>query len=202
MKRVLLIIISLIFFSLVLIYFYSKKLSPILIKYASIEGKNKAIDIISKNISKSICNSYNDNDLFIVEKDKNGNIETVDYNSKTINNLLSISTKQAIKNFNSLKDKKYISYIPLGASTNNIFFNNLGPKIPIKLELDGNVMSSLNTNVKEYGMNSALVEVSIRLESNISIIIPFNKKDIKIVNNIPISIKLIKGNISGILNED
>lgn len=202
MKRVLLIIISLIFFSLVLIYFYSKKLSPILIKYASIEGKNKAIDIISKNISKSICNSYNDNDLFIVEKDKNGNIETVDYNSKTINNLLSISTKQAIKNFNSLKDKKYISYIPLGASTKNIFFNNLGPKIPIKLELDGNVMSSLNTNVKEYGMNSALVEVSIRLESNISIIIPFNKKDIKIVNNIPISIKLIKGNISGILNED
>ena len=202
MKRVLLIIISLIFFSLVLIYFYSKKLSPILIKYASIEGKNKAIDVISKNISKSICNSYNDNDLFIVEKDKNGNIETVDYNSKTINNLLSISTKQAIKNFNSLKDKKYISYIPLGASTNNIFFNNLGPKIPIKLELDGNVMSSLNTNVKEYGMNSALVEVSIRLESNISIIIPFNKKDIKIVNNIPISIKLIKGNISGILNED
>ena len=202
MKRVLLIIISLIFFSLVLIYFYSKKLSPILIKYASIEGKNKAIDVISKNISKSICNSYNDNDLFIVEKDKNGNIETVDYNSKTINNLLSISTKQAIKNFNSLKDKKYISYIPLGASTKNIFFNNVGPKIPIKLELDGNVMSSLNTNIKEYGMNSALVEVSIRLESNISIIIPFNKKDIKIVNNIPISIKLIKGNISGILNED
>ena len=41
---------------------------------------------------------------------------------------------------------------------------NLGPKVPIKLRLDGNVITSIETNVKSYGYNSALIEISIKIE--------------------------------------
>ena len=83
-----------------------------------------------------------------------------------------------------------------------MFTNNLGPKIPIKMELDGNVLTSLKTKVKNYGVNSALIEVYVNIEANVDIIIPFCNTKIKVTNEVPISIKVAKGNVSSILNTE
>ena len=40
-----------------------------------------------------------------------------------------------------------ISEIPLGIITNNVLLSNLGPKVPVKINLIGNVVSSVETSV-------------------------------------------------------
>ena len=105
------------------------------------------------------------------------------------------------KNFQKKKDN-IVTEVPIFASTNNIFLENLGPKIPIKLRLDGNVITSLETDVKEYGFNSALIEISIKVEANTEVVLPFNTKKEKIVNVIPISIKIVQGNVTSILSDN
>ena len=203
-SKVILFIIIVIFFSILLIYYYSFKISPVLLKYAKIEGKKQAIDIISKNLSDDIVECLNDKELFTVEKDNNGNIEMIDYNTKVVNKILSITSKQVTNNFSELekKNNSIIKKIPMGIITNNVFFDNLGPKIPIKMELDGNVLTSLKTKVKNYGVNSALIEVYVNIEANVDIIIPFCNTKIKVTNEVPISIKVAKGNVSSILNTE
>ena len=189
---------------ILLLYLYSRKILPLLIKVSNIESKRIAIDIISNDISSDIIKVLEENDLFIIEKDINGNIELIDYNTKTVNKILLIASNQVSKNFNNLKLKKdgIVMRIPMGALTNNIFLENLGPKVPIKLELNGNALTSLDTNVKEYGLNSALIEVFINIEANIDVIVPFKTSEIRVINKIPISIKVVKGNVSNILNTD
>lgn len=189
---------------ILLLYLYSRKILPLLIKVSNIESKRIAINIISNDISSDIIKVLEENDLFIIEKDINGNIELIDYNTKTVNKILLIASNQVSKNFNNLKLKKdgIVMRIPMGALTNNIFLENLGPKVPIKLELNGNALTSLDTNVKEYGLNSALIEVFINIEANIDVIVPFKTSEIKVINKIPISIKVVKGNVSNILNTD
>lgn len=202
-RKITIIIFFILFFATLLLYFYSSKISLLLIKNTKIESKKIAIKIISKNVSDDIIKELENKELFIVEKDNNNNIEMIDYDSKVVNELLSIVSKRITKNFNELEKKNNIVMkVPIGVVTNNIFLENLGPKIPIKLVLNGNVFTSLKTNVKEYGINSALIEVFVVVEANINLIIPFRTSEIKVVNEIPISIKVVKGNVSSILNKE
>ena len=39
----------------------------------------------------------------------------------------------------------------------------------------------------------------MRIEASVKVIIPFESEEINIVNEIPISIKIVKGNVSGLL---
>lgn len=184
------------------LYFYSYKMMPLLIRYSKIKSKKIAIDIISKNVSDDVVKILDKEDLFLVERDNLGNIETVDYNSKVVNKILSDTSKRVVKNFQDLKsiNNGIIMKIPVGIISNNVFIQGLGPKIPVKIILDGNVLTSLDTKVKEYGVNSALIEVSVKIEANIDVIIPFKTSEIKVINNVPISLKIAKGNVSSILN--
>ena len=203
-NKLLLIFISITFITILLIYFYSIKISPLLMKYAEIESKRIAIDIISNGVSDEVIKTLDKKDIFYTEKDNNGNVEVIDYNSKVVNEVLSVSSKKVIKNFEKVENKNdgIVTRIPLGVVTNNIFFENLGPKVPVKLSLDGNVLTSLKTDVKEYGINSALIQISVKIEANVHIIMPLYTKEINVINEVPISIKIAKGNVSSILNSE
>ncbi len=179
-------------------------MTPLLIRYSKIKSKRIAIDIVSKNVSSDVVKILAKEDLFLVERDNLGNIETVDYNSKVVNEILSETSKRVVKNFEKLEsiNDGVIMKIPVGIISNNVFIQSLGPKIPVKIILDGNVLTSLDTKVKEYGINSALIEVSVKIEANIEVIIPFKTTEIKVINNVPISLKIAKGNVSSILNRE
>ena len=99
------------------------------------------------------------------------------------------------------KNNGIITRITITSITNNVFLERYGPRIPIKLELDGNVFTSIDTKVKEYGFDSALIEISIKVEANVLVIIPFRSKKEKLVNYIPLSIKIIKGNTNSLFNK-
>ncbi|MBQ1550889.1 MAG: sporulation protein YunB [Bacilli bacterium] len=203
-NKILFIVLLNIILSFLLINFYSNKLSPLLLKLGVIEGKKKGIEIISKGIYDDISSYLDTKELFIVEKDNNGNIEMIDYNTKVVNNIISIASKKVINNYNDFQNKNsgIIKRVPIGVVTNNIFFSNLGPRVPVRIKLDGNALTSIKTKVKEYGINSALIDVYIRIEVNLDIIIPFYSKKISVYNDIPVSMKVIKGNVSSILGSE
>ena len=201
-KKIIVILFLTILLLIFLLYLYSYKMTPLLVKYSKIKSKKIAIDIISKNVSDDILKILDKEELFLVERDNLGNIETVDYNSKVVNEILSETSKRVVKNFEELEsiNDGVIMRIPVGIISNNVFIQGIGPKIPVKILLDGNVLTSLDTKVKEYGINSALIEVSVKIEANIDVVIPFSTTEIKVINNVPISLKIAKGNVSSILN--
>ena len=60
-----------------------------------------------------------------------------------------------------LLDKGIITYIPFGMVTGSSLLYNLGPKIPVKLSLVGDVVTGFSTDVTEYGINNALIKLMI-----------------------------------------
>ena len=122
--------------------------------------------------------------------------------SSLSNNIEPISTVYAALAPAAPEKDGIVTYVPLFSGSKNIFFSNLGPKVPIKLILDGNVITSLQTNVKEYGYNSALIEISVRIEANTEVILPFKTTNEKIVNIVPISIKIVEGDVSPLINSN
>ena len=201
------------------IFFFLKysndKIFPILIKQAKIDSEKMCIVIIQNSITDEMLSKLNNEKLFNVIKNNNGEVQTIDFNSSIVNKFLIETTnivsnnlkkleKGEIEDISFIKSEDYniknlkngvISEIPMGIITNNVLLSNIGPKIPVKINLIGNVVSGIETTVKNYGINSSIVQIFAKVEVTEEVIIPFQTKRVKVVNNIPVAIKIIEGKV-------
>ena len=194
-----------------------KRINESLIKISEIESKKITKYVINKSISNYILTDNDLKNIFIMEKDSSGNIQTIDLDSKKINTILnninSIVNKNLIElergessllelNNDLLSNNRFISnkkgvifYIPIGLSFNNSFLSNLGPKVPVKIKINGNYESQIKTNIENYGINNALFKVFLNLKVSEQIILPLYSKEVEIDNNVLIAAKMIQGEI-------
>ena len=198
-------------FSLTFIEILNKKAMPIIIDYANVQTKKIGIEVIRNTGIKEVNKAFNGKEIFKTTLNKNGEIEMIDLNTELINESLIIIAKNVRKRLKEVEegknlppemyrdffDKKntkgIIFNVPMGVASNNAFFANLGPKIPVQIEYTGTVGLDIKTKVKQYGVNSALIEVYVYVEVNQRTIIPFRSKDVKLTSEIPVIIKVIKG---------
>ena len=125
----------------------------------------------------------------------------INYNSYEATKLINEITYNIEDKFNEMEsvfdghDKFIVDEIPLGVIFDNPLIRNFGPKIQIRVDIVGDVLSELETEVKPYGINNALVEVRVKLYANARVILPITTKEINIINVIPLSINIINGSI-------
>ena len=150
-------------------------------------------------------------DLFVIKEDNNGNIISMDVNPSKTNELLVKAGKILEQNFKYLENgeidklkidglninnkKGIIHEIPSGIVFDNVFLNNLLPKIPVKLNLVGTIFSKLTTDVESYGINNAIFKVNIFVSTELRVVLPFTSKNTKLEATIPIIIKIIEGKV-------
>lgn len=202
--------------SIFMIFHFGKKTFDTLMVYAESEANKIVSTIINKIVLEEVAKSINFDEIFIITKGEDGKIQTVDFDSLAVNNILSFITNSVENNLNYMEEGnlefmgsinlKYkpniddikrgiVAVIPLGVSFNNQYLANLGPKIPVKLRYVGSVSTNLVTIVKDYGINNALVELNVHIKVVEQVNIPFNSKEIVVENDIPIAIKIIQGTV-------
>ena len=198
-------------------FIINKKITPIIMAYAEREVKSLSMIVMNKAVNEIVNNQIKLDDLFIITKDDNGTIKTIDFNPISTNKILNITTSAIIENlrhiqngdinkltistgflsnYNKNKIKKGIIFeIPIGVISKNTLLSNLGPRIPVKLNLIGEAISNIKTSVTNYGINNAIIQVDVNFKITQRTIIPFSNKDSQIELDIPIAIKIIQGNV-------
>lgn len=195
----------------------NKKALPILISYANVQTKRIGIDILRNTGLTEVNKCIKDKEIFKIIKNNDGQIESIDFDTAFLNEMLIVVSKAVRKRllevekgenlpeelYENIMDKKLrngiIYEVPLGVAFGNTFFANLGPRIPIKITYSGNVGLDVKTRVSDYGINSALIEVYIKVEVTQRTLSPFLSKDVKLVSEIPLVIKVVKGTVSNYL---
>lgn len=175
--------------------------------YAEAEVRKIITLVVNKSVSDEVINSFNTADIFIEVNN------TVDFNSVNINKIIVRVNKNLKKNLNELetgkidleqntllpdksKLKEGIIYeVPSGIIFNNPILSNIGPKIPVKLHLIGDIITSVETSVTDYGINNAIIELDLVMTIHEQMVLPFSKKEIEIKESIPIAIKMIQGKV-------
>ena len=164
-------------------------------------AESKARKYLTEIINNATNNIKFDSDLFTIEKNSNNEIKMITYNSYEARKLVNQITYNIEDSFNEMEsvfdghDKFIVDEIPLGAIFKNPLIRNFGPKIQIRIDIVGDVLSELETEVKPYGINNALVEVRVKLNANARVILPITSKEISVINVIPISINIVNGSI-------
>ena len=196
-RGIMLIVMSIVM-SLVALKYFSVRANTVLLPMA--EGKLRKI--VSTIINNSTNSLTFDSSLFTMDKDQNNEIRMINYNSYEVTKLINEVTcniemelDKLNENKGSELDKYVISEVPFGSIFNSSFLRGLGPKIPLKAEMVGSIVSNIETEVKPYGINNAYVETRIFLEVTAIIYLPFVSKEIKISNIIPISINIVQGSV-------
>lgn len=186
-----------------------------MIKSASLEVNRITSIIVNNGVRKYLSDNEKVNVVDIV---RNGDrIEVIRYNTSVVNKIsmdISNSIEQDINymimgdfekiDFSSSKiadsyydkiDNGLVLGISIGNITGNSLLANVGPRIPLKLEMVGNVNVDIKNKITEYGMNNALMEVFIEIEVNPVIVMPFLSEEISVVNRIPLVTEIIQGEI-------
>lgn len=199
----------------IIFYRINKKITPTLMSFAEMEANKLSTLIINLSIIKQFKDDNAIDQLFIVQKNDNNEIQTIDFKTNLVNKYLTDLTKyiqayyRYVENGEIEKiDASILSYydvdalkrgiiyqMPLGLALNNSLFSNLGPKVPVRLTLIGDIMSNLTTKITDYGINNALMEVSVHIEVTNQVVLPLLSKKLVTKIDVPIAIKIIQGKI-------
>ncbi|MGN0992961.1 MAG: sporulation protein YunB [Bacilli bacterium] len=195
-KRFIIVIVCLVLF----VYFFlslSKNVSYYYLSYSEKEAR-KIIDLsVGNAITDDILADIKDKNLYKVSKNSKGEIEMVDYDSYLVNAFLRDITDNIALSLEKEESNpdKIAFYIPLGSIFQNPILNSKGPKIPVRMEIIGSVLTNINTKVTEYGINNCLIEMYVHVEVKEKVILPVIAKTITITNDLPVSYKIIKGTV-------
>lgn len=200
-----------------LFWFSNKKITPIIMDYAEIQAGRIATLVINQAITKEMADEIEMEDLFITIKDDNGEIKSLDFNPIAVNKMLSMVTSNvqlylrnlesgnldeigltnsSLSGYDIDKLRKGIIYeVPTGVIFDNSILYNIGPKIPVRLSLIGDIISNVDTKVTDYGINNALIEIIINISVVEQVMLPFASKKVTVSTNVPVAIKLVQGNV-------
>jgi len=197
------------------IYYLNKQLMPTYLDYAEIQTGKIASSVLSKAIDSRTSSVMDVNDILVEVSP--GNHADLKINTETINrvrtetvNLVKVYLEQAeqgeLSHLPNLDNVEYdynkinegngvVFYVPISQAANIPLLGNLGPKIPIRFHVIGNVHSEVTSSINEYGINSAYVEVGIHIEVNVQIIVPFASKTTTVTQDIPVAMGLVRGSV-------
>ena len=190
-KRFLIIIIC----TLIIFIFYSinKNLSPAIIAVADSELRARTLDIINTNIQTIYDEEFKDTDLVSVEKDSNDKIVMVKADTVRLNTL---ATKISLKGQDELEKMGKVGFkIPLGYVSKISILSYLGPDIIVKMRPIGRVEVSYESVFESAGINQTRLKIYMNVKSTMQIILPFESRDLEVVNNVPVCETIIVGEI-------
>ena len=196
-----------------------KGLEQVIINYATVETERIA-NVILNDVT-FIDEDFLDEDLFEISRDNEGNIELINFDTKTTNRLLKEINDNAMKRLSAIEkgdtkdlelsdslkgtrltflDDGVVCDIPIGSLFHNGLIVNLTASIPIRFSFVGTVSSNIVTDVKEYGFNNALIEVGIEVTIKEKITMPHSIKSIPIKAKVNLTTQIIQGNITDYYN--
>lgn len=181
--------------TLIIFIFYSinKNLSPAIIAVADSELRARTLDIINTNIQTIYDEEFKDIDLVSVEKDSNDKIVMVKADTVRLNTL---ATKISLKGQDELEKMGKVGFkIPLGYVSKVSILSYLGPDIIVRMRPIGRVEVSYESVFESAGINQTRLKIYMNVKSTMQIILPFESRDLEVVNNVPVCETIIVGEI-------
>lgn len=132
-------------------------------------------------------------DLILLEKNEEGNINAVLSNTVAVNRMKSSITSCISKEIGQL-DRWALS-VPLGALTGSSFMSGVGPNIPITVAPNGRVFTELKSEFESAAINQTIHRLVLETKLDIRLLLPAATTSTTVVTQVPIAETIIVGNV-------
>lgn len=171
-------------------------------------------NIVIKNVNKSVYNNVfsilgSDElgseellEVISLSKNNDGEVISVDYNMNIAYDVLSNCMEDLYSSITSLDMSSLyksginnVYYIPMGLIYNNVLLDNLGFRIPCKINFISDIDMGFKTKVKDYGVNNLLIELYLVIDIKNHIMSPSTYKEFGEKYEILVASKIVLGRI-------
>lgn len=160
---------------------------------AKIRVKQIATESINEAITAQVANEEHVGNLIDWKTDGAGKVSGFMLNYSAHMRITS-DTIHTVRN--TLDEVARLSeHIPLGQALGSPILASFGPSIPIKIEPKGDVKVDLNTRRQDAGINNILVEVYLRVRTELAVVVPFDMEPQAVETEIPVSYLLVVGEV-------
>lgn len=167
------------------------------------DGKSNTIDPVLKGTEDIINITYNNNGDPIVDfKAAEANSIRVQVQNRiqsflrsVENGERSIDNGQISAKVEGSKSKGVVARVPLGQATGNALLTNLGPSVPVRLEVIGNVNADLVPQTKLVGIDNTMIQIYIVVKVDVNVVIPFAASSEPVSTKILLDYGYVKGQV-------
>lgn len=202
---ILIIVVSLLFFFLIKT---NEIIEPRLLAISK-QKTSDALKYLSHKVLAGI--SFDETNLIEYQKDQEGNVVAVEYNTEKLNQMLDKSLKVIKSSLNAaakgeedpiIKEVFYedgiIYEVPIGYLTGITFLQNYGYRIKVELPLYHYISGEIKIQCEEYGINSSLVKILLELKINAEVVTSIYTQKIQFKEEIPLVIQIVQGDVPSI----
>jgi sporulation protein YunB len=173
--------------------FVEKNIKPHLMNLATVRVRQLATQSINNAITERIAQGTDLQKLIEWKHDNNGKVSGFMLNYVEHMKIASETISVVQRTLDQLSEIP--EHIPLGVAMHSAILASFGPDIPIRMVPAGAVKVDVNTRQTNAGVNMVLVEVYIRIATEMSVIIPLESKPEVIETEVPISYVLVVGDV-------
>ncbi len=190
-KPIILVIISILLIFILSIFLYDKRIYPAVLQVAESSIKADTIECISKTSMELFDEEFNYDEMIIIDKDNEGNINMIRANTVKLNYLtsrLSIRCNEELQKMGEVGVE-----VPLGWMTDNSAFYEFGPDLNVKIDPIGNMKVSYESKFESAGINQTRHKIYLNVEARVRMKIPLNSKEQVVTCQIPVAETIIVG---------
>jgi sporulation protein YunB len=173
--------------------FFDRQLKVPLLFLAQVRIKQMATEAINTAITQEIAQTADPDKMIRWKLDSQGKVTgfLIDYREQMKLTSRTIQTVERV-----LKEKEDVpEHIPIGHVINSPLLSSFGPRVSVSFHPASAVTAEVGTRQTESGINMLLVEVFIKIRTDIAITIPFDQAPDTLETEIPLSYALVVGNV-------
>lgn len=173
--------------------FLDRELRQPLMFLAKVRVNQLATEAINGAIKSEFAQSAESDQMIRWRTNNEGKITgfEIDYKQQ-----LAITAKTIETVENTLKAHEDVpERIPIGHALNSPFISSIGPSVAVKFHPASYVKVDVETEQREAGINMLLVEVFVRIRTEVAVVIPFDKEPEILETKIPLSYALVVGDV-------
>lgn len=165
-----------------------------------------AINNIVKEVLANM--EYDTDSLLHINKNADGEITSIEYDSYKLNQLLYSSLNTIDKSLLAAQDGKkdpttkdvfyedgVLYEIPIGYLSHIFFLYDKGPKLRVRMRMLNDVTGDIKTESKAYGINSTLIQISLVVKVNAQVITFLSTSEMESSCSIPIVVQVVNGKV-------
>lgn len=169
-----------------------KAINPTLELQSKTLARALAEKLSNEACQRAIANSKYE-DFCTIERDTNGNIKLMNLNVININKIM---TEIALDmNENLKKEKNDEIHISVGSISGNKLLAGKGPSIKVRVEMLGDIQTSVKSELKSAGINQTLHKIYMDIKCELCIISPYKDVTESISTEVLLAEAVIVGDI-------
>ncbi len=178
-------------------YGLERSFEPVISKVAEIRAKQLAVETINRVITEKIVDNAEYQTLMVIHKDDQNRPVLIQPNLIKIEKLQAtalLEINQALKNLSSQEFS-----IPLGVVSGSKLLANQGPDINVSVKPMGTVDIEMVSEFKQAGINQTRHVLSLKVNTEIMVVVPFVSCQTKVVSIVPVADNIIIGPVPSIM---